>query len=62
MYGTERLWVNSACDRSISDPLAVPKARIEHKRRGHSEATIRKLTWDNPRTFLGQSPNYVVAE
>ena len=62
MYGTERLWMNSACDWGISDPLAVPKARIELKRRGHSEATILRLTWDNPRTFLGQSPNFNVAD
>jgi predicted metal-dependent TIM-barrel fold hydrolase len=62
MYGTERLWMNSACDWGISDPLAVPKARIELKRRGHNEATIKRLTWDNPRTFLGQSPNFNVVE
>ena len=24
-YGPERLIVNSACDRGVSDPLAVPK-------------------------------------
>ncbi len=61
MHGTERLWMNSACDWGISDPLAVPKARIELKRRGHSEAVIKTLTYDNPHTFLSQSPNFVLA-
>jgi predicted metal-dependent TIM-barrel fold hydrolase len=58
MYGTERLWMNSACDWGISDPLAVPKARLELKRRGHSEAVIQQLTYDNPHRFLSQSPNF----
>jgi predicted metal-dependent TIM-barrel fold hydrolase len=58
MYGSERLWMNSACDWGISDPLAVPKARMELKRRGHSEATIKRLTFDNPHTFLSQCPNF----
>lgn len=62
MHGTERLWMNSACDWGISDPLAVPKARLELKRRGHPEATIQTLTWDNPRTFLSQSPNFNLPE
>lgn len=29
MYGTDRLWMNSACDWGHSDPLAVPKAGLE---------------------------------
>ena len=59
-YGTERIWMNSAGDWGHSDPLAVPKAQIELRRRGHSAATIDKVTLDNPKTFLGQSPNFVV--
>ena len=62
MYGTERLWMNSACDWGISDPLAVPKARLELKRRGHTEAVIKRLTYDNPHTFLSQSPNFTLAD
>ncbi len=34
-YGSERLWLNSACDWGVSDPLAVPKTALEMKRRGH---------------------------
>lgn len=58
MYGTDRIWMNSAGDWGCSDPLAVPKARLEMKRRGHTDATIDKVTFDNPQTFLSQSPNF----
>jgi hypothetical protein len=60
MYGTDRIWMNSAGDWGHSDPLAVPKARIEMKRRGHSPSTIDKVTLDNPKTFLGQSGRFVI--
>ncbi len=60
MYGTERLWINSAGDWGPSDPLAVPKARLEMKRRGHSRETIERISFDNPCTFLGQCPKFAV--
>lgn len=60
MYGHERIWMNSAGDWGCSDPLAVPKARIEMQRRGHSETLIDKVTYDNPKQFLSQSPNFIV--
>ena len=60
MYGKDRIWMNSAGDWGHSDPLAVPKARLELKRRGHSEAAIDKVTLENPKTFLGQSGNFIV--
>jgi uncharacterized protein len=60
MYGTERLWINSAGDWGCSDPLAVPKAQQEMKRRGHSPETISKVSFDNPRAFLSQSPRFKV--
>ena len=59
-YGTERLWMNSAGDWGPSDPMAVPKAHRELRRRGHDEGTIERISWDNPRTFLSQSPRFVV--
>ena len=62
MYGDERIWMNSAGDWGCSDPLAVPKARLEMKRRGHSAAIIDKVTFDNPQTFLSQSPNFSLAD
>ncbi len=58
MYGQERIWINSAGDWGHSDPLAVPKARLEMARRGHQRATIDKISFDNPKTFLAQSPNF----
>lgn len=58
LHGTDRLWINSAGDWGVSDPLAVPKCRQEMKRRGHLDATIRKVSFDNPHHFLGQSPNF----
>jgi len=58
MYGTERLWMNSAGDWGCSDPLAVPKARLEMARRGHSTETIDTVTFGNPQNFLGQCDNF----
>ncbi len=59
-YGTERLWINSAGDWGPSDPLAVPKARLEMRRRGHTPETIARITLDNPQAFLGQCPKFAI--
>jgi uncharacterized protein len=60
-YGTERIVVASACDWGASAPLAVPQFIFEARRRGHNEDTIRAMVWDNPATFLGQSPKFAFA-
>ena len=60
--GTERLWLNCACDWGQSDPLAVPKAAIEMRRRGFSAVAIEKLIFENPLKFLGQSSRFRVRE
>ncbi len=57
-YGRERLWLNSACDWGVSDPLAVPKAARELKRRGHPETQVDEIVFGNPKKFLSQSPNF----
>jgi predicted metal-dependent TIM-barrel fold hydrolase len=57
-YGTERLFFNSAGDWGPSDPLAVPKALLELRRRGHPEETLRKVSFDNPLAFLNQSGKF----
>lgn len=57
-YSLERVWMNSACDWGHSDPLAVPKAAREMRRRGHSRETIDRLVFQNPARFLGQSENF----
>lgn len=56
--GADRLWLNSACDWGISDPLAVPKTALELRRRGHSVEAIDRLLYQNPHRFLSQSPNF----
>jgi len=58
--GAERLWLNCACDWGQSDPLAVPKAAVEMRRRGYGDAAIEKLLFENPRRFLSQSPRFMV--
>ena len=60
LYGNERLWLNSACDWGVSDPLAVPKTALEMKRRGYLQDAIEKVIFQNPKRFLGQSPNFKI--
>ncbi len=59
-YGRERLWMNSACDWGVSVPLAVPRAALEMRQRGHAEEWIEKVIYENPSAFLSQSPHFVV--
>jgi hypothetical protein len=59
-YGRERIWINSAGDWGPSDPLAVPKARLEMAARGHDAATIDRISYDNPRVFLAQSGKFTI--
>jgi predicted metal-dependent TIM-barrel fold hydrolase len=58
VYGNERVWMNSACDWGVSDPLAVPKTALEMQRRGHESRAIDKLIFENPAKFLGQCPKF----
>lgn len=62
MYGSERIWMNSAGDWGPSDPLAVPKARLEMAHRGHSASLIDRVTYDNPLEFLSQSGRFSTGE
>lgn len=57
-YGTERIMANSAGDWGKSDPLAVPELILEMRRRGHPEAAIRKIVYDNPLAFFRQSARW----
>ena len=58
MCGAERLLVNSAGDWGPSKPKAVPDLILEMRRRGHSEALIRKVVYDEPIEFFSQSQNF----
>jgi predicted metal-dependent TIM-barrel fold hydrolase len=60
--GGERLWLNCACDWGQSDPLAVPKAMVEMRRRGYGEAAIEGLVFENPMKFLSQSEKFMVRD
>jgi len=58
MYGPDRLLVNSAGDWGPSKPTAVPDFSLEMRRRGHSEAVIRKIVYENPIEFFSQSDGF----
>jgi uncharacterized protein len=57
-HGTERIMANSAGDWGKSDPLAIPELIQEMKRRGHGEADIKKVVYDNPLAFWRQANNW----
>lgn len=59
--GTDRVWVNSAADWGVSDPLAIPKLLLEMQRRGHSHQTLRTIAWDNPVAFLSQACSFALS-
>ena len=58
LYGPERLLVNSAGDWGPSKPTAVPDFILEMRKRGHAEAAIRRIVYDNPLTFFSQSRGF----
>jgi predicted metal-dependent TIM-barrel fold hydrolase len=59
IHGPDRLWMNSACDWGVSDPLAVPKCALQMKARHHDPAAIERILYHNPCDFLRQSPRFV---
>ncbi len=59
MYGPERLLVNSAGDWGPSKPTAVPDFILEMRKRGHAEGLIRRVVYENPLEFFGQSRGFV---
>ncbi len=58
MFGADRLVVSSACDWGESAPLGVPTFIMEMRRRGHDEALISKMVFDNQVEFLSQSGKF----
>jgi predicted metal-dependent TIM-barrel fold hydrolase len=53
-YGDDRIMVNSAGDWGPSNPVSVPDFIQEMRKRGHSEAKIKKVVFDNPLEFFSQ--------
>ena len=62
LFGTEQIWMNSACDWGVSVPLAVPRTALEMRKRGHSAEVIDKVIYQNPVAFLRQCPKFKVPE
>lgn len=60
MYGMDQIWMNSACDWGISVPLAVPRAALEMRKRGYTEAQIDEMIYRNPIKFMSQSPKFKI--
>jgi len=58
VYGPERVLVNSSADWGPSRPLAVSDFIFEMRRRGHPDALVRKVVYDNPLEFFNQSRNF----
>ncbi len=54
-YGTERIFINSAADWGVSDPLGVPKTAKLMFKRGIVEDDIRKVCYQNAFDAYAQS-------
>ena len=61
-YGDDRIIINSAADWGESDPLKVPRTARKMADAGISEASIRKICWDNPVALFGQSGRMDVSD
>jgi hypothetical protein len=59
-YGSERIWMNSACDWGVSIPLNVPRTAVEMRKRGWAAAGIDKVVYQNPIQFMSQCPKFKV--
>jgi predicted metal-dependent TIM-barrel fold hydrolase len=57
-YGSERLWMNSACDWGESVPLAVPQTALEMRRRGWPADRVDQVIYGNPVRFMAQSGKF----
>jgi len=61
VYSDENIWMNSACDWGVSDPLAVPRAALQLRRRGYDAATIDRIVYQNPARFMAQSGRFALS-
>ena len=44
IYGTDQIWINSACDWGHSNPLAVPQTALHMRKRGHDTSSSIKCS------------------
>lgn len=56
--GNERLWMNSAWDWGVSDPLAGPQTALVMRKRGHHATAREKVIYRNPQKFLSQCSKF----
>ncbi len=61
-FGNENIWMNSACDWGVSDPLAVVKTALEMKKRDYTSKQVERVIYENPKKFLSKCPNFKLAE
>ncbi|MDF1815172.1 MAG: TatD family hydrolase [Verrucomicrobiales bacterium] len=59
-FGTDKIWMNSACDWGVSEPLATPKAARMMAQRGHSEEMLDKVFYQNPKEFMSQNSKFTI--
>ncbi len=57
-YGTNHIFINSAADWGVSDPLAVPKTAALMLEHGISEEDVKKVCYDNAIKAFGQSGQF----
>lgn len=57
-YGTDRIVINSSADWGFSDPMSVPKVKMEMEKRKIPEEAIEKVLFHNPKNFYSQSPHF----
>lgn len=61
MYGPKMICVNSASDWGESSPSMLTDTMLEYRRRGHDEAELTNVFYNNPCRFFGQSPKWPLA-
>jgi predicted metal-dependent TIM-barrel fold hydrolase len=57
-FGTDHIMVDASDDWDPLDPLTLHKAVFEMKRRGHREADVETIFFENPARFLSQCPKF----
>jgi hypothetical protein len=59
-FGPDRICVASGCDGGPSTATAVAHFALAMRRRGHPDTLIRRIVYENPAAFLGQSPRFQI--
>ena len=57
-HGAECLWMNSACDWGVRQPLSIPYTAMELTKRDHDPDAVDRLIYRNPLKFLSPCPKF----